>query len=151
MRLWHPERKATESTMGTIMDEIHDSEDDDWIGIAAAQDRKDMGSLRAYLQLQTKAIPEHHEIVVVRIVLKASHLDPDAQLPLLVVEHFDPEGAADPRAMVENGDAKLEKTTVRCDAGIFDVFSDFTIHLKRRGYTAETIEPWPVFPDEPEN
>ncbi|VWB98243.1 hypothetical protein BPS26883_04753 [Burkholderia pseudomultivorans] len=137
--------------MGTIMDEIRDSEDDDWIGIAAAHDRKDMGSLRAYLQLQAKAIPKHHEIVTVTILMRASHLKPDVRLPLLVVEHFDPGDSPDPRALYEDGDVKVEKTTVQCDSHIFDAFSDFTIELKRRGYSAETLRPWPVWPDAPEN
>ncbi|KWI50258.1 hypothetical protein WT72_24090 [Burkholderia pseudomultivorans] len=137
--------------MNTIMDRIRESEDDDWIGIAAAQDRKDLESLRAHLQLHAKAIPQHHEIVTVTILMRASHLEPGMRLPLLVVEHFDPGDSPDPRALYEDGDVKVEKTTVQCDAHIFDTFADFTIELKRRGYSAETIQPWPVWPDAPEN
>lgn len=138
--------------MGTIMDQIQDSEDDDWIGIAAAQDRKDMESFRAYLQPHAKAIPPHHEIVAVRIVMRTSQLKPHVRLPLLVVQHFDPGDARDPRTLYASGDVELEKTIVHCDTRIFDAFSDFTIDLKRRGYSAETILPEPVWEEDyPEN
>ena len=141
--------------MVTIMDEIRNSEDDDWIGITSAQDRRDLESICAYSQLQLKVIPPEHDIVAVTILMGASHLAPDTTLPLLVVRHFDPGDSRDPHRMFNDGPSEgsidIKQTTVRCNADIFAMFSDFAIELKRRSYTAELVEPWPAFPDAPEN
>jgi hypothetical protein len=126
--------------MHTLEEEFRDS-DDDWLGVAAAQDRKDGDSIRAYLQHHAKLVPPRHVIVGMTMLMSSSRMPKGTKAPCLVVRHFDPGDSSDPqrtfRNGLEDGTVELKETVIQCGYDVFLAFSDFTIDLTARGYGAE--------------
>lgn len=133
----------------TIEEEFRDS-DDDWFGLASAQERKDGNSLRDYLQRHAKVIPIEHVVAHIEIVLRASCPMGSAPAPVLLITHFDPGHSTDPgklyRTSYDTGERiELKQTAVPFDNELFQVFSDFRIELTARGYYVEPIDEGAVY------
>ncbi|MBR8137204.1 hypothetical protein [Burkholderia cenocepacia] len=133
----------------TIEEEFRDS-DDDWLGFASGQERRDGNSLRDYLQRYAKVIPIEHVIVSIEIVLRASYPTGSVPAPCLHITHFDPGHSVDParlfRTSLETGEhVELKSTSLPFDDELFQVFSDFRIELTARGYFVEPIDEGGVY------
>lgn len=111
--------------------------DDDWSGVAYAQNARGGDTLAAHLQANG-ILPPGHVVVNVQVYLRASGAPAGVKAPYLTVTMFDASGSRDPaaayRQAIEDGQVVFPIVHVQVDNSMIEVFSDLMLDLTPRGF-----------------
>ncbi|CAJ0808846.1 hypothetical protein R77560_04801 [Ralstonia thomasii] len=113
--------------------------DDDWSGVAYAQNNRGGDTLAAHLQANG-ILPPGHVIVNVQILLRATVTPAGVKAPYLTVTMFDATGCRDAaaafRQAVADGQRHFPIKHVQVNDAMIEVFSDLMLDLTPRGFDA---------------
>lgn len=113
--------------------------DDDWIGLAVANDARGNDDFRTRL-IASKLVPDGYVVVRIVLTLNSPHLQSETlKLPFATVFLFDAGGHADPLAAFKEakatGNVNLSTINIGLTAqDVLSLFSEFTVDLFVRGY-----------------
>lgn len=113
--------------------------DDDWSGIAVANDARPGDDFRTRL-VASGLVPDGHVVVRITLTLRSAHIaSTTLKAPFVTAFLFDADGHADPQAAFKAAKATghLDLKTVNIalgDTDVLDLFRDLTVDLMVRGF-----------------
>lgn len=111
--------------------------DDDWSGIAFAQNNRNADTLVAHLQANG-ILPPGHVVVNLQLFLRATVAPRGLKAPYLTVTMFDASGSRDPAAAyrhaINDGQVVFPIVHVQVDEKMIEIFSDLMIDLAPKGF-----------------
>ena len=111
--------------------------DDDWSGVAFAQNNRTADTLAAHLQANG-ILPPDHVVVNVQLYLRATVAPKGLKAPYLTVTLFDASGSRDPaaayREAINDGQVVFPIVHVQVDEKVIEIFSDLMIDLTPKGF-----------------
>ncbi|MGM3412400.1 hypothetical protein [Ralstonia holmesii] len=117
--------------------------DDDWSGVAFAQNNRTADTLAAHLQANG-ILPPGHFVANVQLYLRATAAPKGLKAPYLTVTLFDASGSCDPaaadREAIQDGQVVFPIVHVQVDEKVIEIFSDLMIDLTPKGFHTTTAK-----------
>ncbi|NKA72488.1 hypothetical protein GO285_01404 [Ralstonia solanacearum] len=122
--------------------------DDDWSGIAVANDAQPGDDFRTRL-VASGLVPQGHVVVRIALTLRSTHIaSKTLKAPFVTAFLFDAGGHPDPqaafRAAKATGNLDLKTVNIQLsDTDALDIFRDLTVDLMVRGFDLGDEQPPP--------